>query len=282
VKQTRKRTLDELSDEDVVRLSELNYIAYWTNACRFGNAEFTDDKGITYCITGLQQEILNVILKCNLDEEVVESRIDDAIKYFRTKKIPMTWHTGLTTRPRNIGMYLEARGFPHDYDLIAMAVDMDRLNEQFTSKGCVEIVRVNSADQSRNWTECLVSSWDSPKEAVAWFHGNEWFNAAAVPSGSTDLPRRTYLGSVDGKPAATAMINWDKDVVGLQAIGTIPSERYKGVGTATILAALKDARALGYKFAVVLSTTEGVRLYERVGFRVYGKLPEHSLHFERV
>ena len=77
------------------------------------------------------------------------------------------------------------------------------------------------------------------------------------------------------------MLNWSDDVAGLQTVGTLKSARYKGVGSAVIAAALREARDLGFKIVVVLSTVDGVKLYSRLGFRIFGKLPEHSMYFNR-
>ena len=110
---------------------------------------------------------------------------------------------------------------------------------------------------------------------------NPCYNVELSPKSGTKMSRRLYLGVVDGEPSGTSMLNWSDEVVGLQTVGTHKSARYKGVGSAVVAAALSDARALGFKMAVVLSTVEGVRLYSRLGFKVFGKLPEHSMYFNR-
>jgi len=88
-----------------------------------------------------------------------------------------------------------------------------------------------------------------------------------------------YLGLLEGRPVGASMLVWGGDVAGLQTIGTIRSARRKGVGAVVARAALRDARAMGFRFAVVLSTIEGVSLYRKLGFKVFGKLPEHLMDF---
>jgi hypothetical protein len=67
--------LDELHCEVVVRTCEENYIDHWRCVGMSPNAEFSEEGCITQCITGLPQELFNVVLKCNLDLETIDSRI---------------------------------------------------------------------------------------------------------------------------------------------------------------------------------------------------------------
>jgi len=75
------------------------------------------------------------------------------------------------------------------------------------------------------------------------------------------------------------MLFWSGDIAGLQCVGTVQSGRRRGVGEAVVRAALADAQEMGFRFVVVLSTVEGVSLYQKTGFRAFGKLPEHSMDF---
>ncbi|MGQ9586883.1 MAG: GNAT family N-acetyltransferase [Thermoplasmata archaeon] len=278
----KRKSLAELSAEEVVKACEQNYIDYWRCVGSSPNAEFSENRGITQCITGLSQDIFNVVLKCNLAPETIDSRIDDAIRYYKSRRIPMVWHAGMLSEPKDIGRYLEARGFLHDYDLAAMAIELDSLHPSPDLPEAPSVKTVASGLDSKHWVECLTSSWESPKEAVPWMLQNACFNVSLELEAQRSLPRRMYLGLLEGQPVSTSMLVWSNDVAGLQAIGTVRSARGKGAGTAVITAALADARMMGFKFAVVLSTVEGLGLYKKCGFRAFGKLPEHSMHFEEL
>jgi len=279
LKARKHKSLDELSSEEVVRACEENYILFWTYVGKSPNAEFSDDRGIMQCITGLSQDVFNVVLKCNLELETIDSRIDDAIKYFRSRRISLLWHTGLLSEPKDIGKYLEARGFPHDYDLKAMAVDLDSIDDSFDSSEGVAVKSVIEYHESKSWAECLASSWESPIETVPWMLNNAYFNPSIEKGIEKSLPRRMYLGVLEGKPVSASMLVWNDEIAGLEMVGTIPSARGMGGGTAIVKAALSDASSMGFKFVVVLSTIEGVKLYEKCGFKTYGKLPEYWMNF---
>jgi len=278
LKGSRKRSLDELLSEDVVRACEQNYINYWRCVGASPNAEFSEGGGITQCITGIRQDVFNVVLKCNLNPETIDDDIDKAVKDYRSRCIPLLWHPGLLSEPGDVGRRLEARGFPHDYDLTAMAVDLESMDDLHSPEG-VTVKTVNCMRDCTDWARCLARSWESPENTDPWMLRNACFNLSIEREMGLSLPRRMYLGFLEGRAVGTSLLVWSDEIIGLEMVGTIHSARGKGVGSAIIRNALADARAKGFKFAVVLSTVEGFRLYEKNGFKEFGKLPEHTLDF---
>jgi len=276
-----RRSLLGLSPADIVRACEENYINYWRCVGRSANAEFSEDEGITRCVTGIRQDVFNVVLKCDLEGQDIEKRIDEAILEFKSRRVPLLWHTGVTSRPRDIGKYLEARGFPHDYDLAAMAADLTSIPESEGLQEGVSVRPVESESECTHWTECLARSWESPPGTSRWMQDNACFNLRVEKELGLNLPRRMYLGLLDGRPAGACMLVWDDEIAGLEMVGTVHQARYKGVGSALVNRALRDAASMGFGFVVVLATVEGVRLYEKCGFKKFGKLPEHSMDFSK-
>lgn len=275
-----RRPLNGIPDEQVCIACERNYIDYWACAGALSYAEFSEDHGITRVITGLPNEIFNIVLKCRLGPNDIEEAIDAVIEDLRERRIPLLWHVGMLTEPKNLGAYLEARGFPHDYDLRTMAVDLDSVEKVSDSSEGVRVETVSTEMQNRQWIECLAQSWHLPRAIPEWMARNPCFNVAVEPKGRAALPRRLYLGYLQDEPVSAAMLFWSDEVAGLQNVGTVPSAQSRGVGSATVKAALLDACAMDFRSVVVLSTIEGERLYERMGFRIFGKLPEHSIRFD--
>jgi ribosomal protein S18 acetylase RimI-like enzyme len=50
---------------------------------------------------------------------------------------------------------------------------------------------------------------------------------------------------------------------------TEPDVRLQGIGATMTLAALHEARALGYRVSVLRASPYGLHLYRRLGFREY-------------
>ena len=272
------KALRDLSADDICMACEQNYIDYWRSVGLTPNAEFSEDGGITRCITGLGQEFLNVVMSCKLPGDSLGSSIDAMIDQFRRRRLLLTWHVGRLTVPRDLGRHLEARGFPHDYDLTAMAYDLEQEDVSKPPEG-VAVRRVSSGEDCRTWVSCLTRGWESPPDVAPWMNENACYNIPLESRMRISLPRRMYLGMLNGRPVGASMLFWSKDVAGLQCVGTAHEGRGKGVGGAVVSAALADARALGFRHVVVLSTVEGIGMYRRVGFLTFGKLPEHSMDF---
>ena len=113
---------------------------------------------------------------------------------------------------------------------------------------------------------------------------NEWF--AVWTSGAVDavpllqdvhaqlglgphLPWHYYLGTVEGKTIATAMLFFGAGVAAVHSVATVKSARRKGFGTAMTLAALREARSVGYRVAILTASPSGIGIYRRIGFRAY-------------
>lgn len=283
VARTRAPTnLKDMTSDEVAEACEMNYIHYWRAATAASSREWSDEGGIERCLTGLPQDIFNVVLRCDLSSEHAAAQVDLAIVEFRARRIPVIWHVGRTTKPEDLGSILDDRGFPHDYDLVAMAADT-RSNQQLTEmpRG-ITVRKCGSIEEIESWIDCLARSWMSPVEVSRWMLQNPFFVGSPAQTSRRCTTRSLYLGLLDGAPRGAVMLLTCEGVAGLQCVGTVSEAQRKGLGEALVRTALGDAAAEGYGFVVVLSTTEGVPLYRKSGFMEFGKLPEHSLYFDKL
>ena len=68
----------------------------------------------------------------------------------------------------------------------------------------------------------------------------------------------------------------EKAVAGIYNVGIIPEARGQGIGTAMTIFLLREAKAAGYRIAILQASDMGVNLYHRIGFATYFKLSMYA------
>jgi ribosomal protein S18 acetylase RimI-like enzyme len=107
---------------------------------------------------------------------------------------------------------------------------------------------------------------------IPWF--NEVFDHASVWDRFA-----AYVGYVDEVPVATTAIvaSGGGDVIGVYNVATVPDHRRHGYGEAIMRHALAEAERERPARPVVLQSTEdGLRLYERMGFRTVARFSVYA------
>jgi len=84
---------------------------------------------------------------------------------------------------------------------------------------------------------------------------------------------RCWVGYAEGMPVATAASVASDGVVGLYNVATAPEYRGRGVAEAITRHAVEESLApIGLRPLVLQSTSRGLRLYERLGFRAVTRI----------
>lgn len=210
------------------------------------------------------------VFLAKLKRENMDEKIEEAIAYFRSKKLPFRWRIGTTKSPTPLGRALEAHGFTYSGTAPGMAVELDKMNEEHSPPKNLEIRQAQNEQALRDylWVMC-------PTFSVGQFIWN-WFNFEKSIGFGKDLPRRNYVGYLDGRPVSCAHMLITRGVVGIFCVATLPEVRGMGMGTALTLEPLKTARDMGFKVGVLQSSRMGLGIYNKIGFKQYCTIDQYS------
>jgi GNAT superfamily N-acetyltransferase len=135
------------------------------------------------------------------------------------------------------------------------------------------IERVRDEQALAVWTRTLAVGFGEGEREAAWV--GEMYRRIGLDDQG---PWRHYLGRLDGEPAATTSLFLGAGVAGIYFVFTVPQARRQGIGAAITLAALHEARALGYRIGVLGSSVMGYPVYRRLGFQEYCKIGVYTWH----
>jgi GNAT superfamily N-acetyltransferase len=234
---------------------------------RAAGAEVRDDGRVRWVIGNSPIDYHNCVVYADLTEGEADGEIEASLGRMRAQGVPGSWHVGPSMRPHDLGTRLLAQGFEYGGDDIGMAMDLSTLPEEVQTPAGFAIERVRDEADLAAWVETLGSGFgEGPVEA-------EWVGEMYLRLGLGDRgPWRHYLGLSDGEPVATATSFFGAGVVGIYFVSTVERARRRGIGAGITLAALREARNLGYGVAVLGSSEMGYSTYRRLGFEEHCRI----------
>jgi GNAT superfamily N-acetyltransferase len=228
----------------------------------------SDDLVLTSC--GWPCDTFNAACGARFDPGRAADRIGDALDWFAAERVPFSWWVGPGDEPPGLSTLLEDAGLLGAESELAMAAELDPL-EAAPTPDELDVRRVGTEAELDAFARLLAANWSPPDEWVVRF-----YRAAAPVVLSASAPVRFYLGSVGEQPVATAELTLGGDVAGLYNISTLTEWRGRGFGTALTVRPLLDARAEGYRTAILQAAPAGVSIYRRVGFAPFGDIREYK------
>jgi len=230
--------------------------------------EVHDDPEMLWSISDIPFPLFNSVLRTRLAPDVAEQAIATAIARCRSRGVPLLWWTWPSTRPQNLGSLLKARGFTEE-DFPGMAIDLRKLSESRAALARLRIELVDDPRKRKNWSHILRVGFELPEIVEEAFS-----DCAAL-----DFTRRgslyNHIGWMEGQPLATSTLFLGAGVAGIYNVTTIPEARRKGIGSAMTLAALNEARTLGYRVGIIHSTPIASNVYRKLGFKEYCKISQY-------
>ncbi len=233
-------------------------------AARRPTGELHEAGGVTLASAGVRFGMFNAALisaPVPACRDGLAARIAAAAAHFRKRRLD--WSCWVcehwleeTLRPRadgifvNFGLY-RAAAYP---GMLA-----ERLAPPQRRLPPLEIRRVD--DSATRLAFCQVGS-------LCFRAPFEWFREIFDRDGLWRDDLAGYVGYVRGEPAATAVTVAGAGSVGVYNVATLPSHQRRGYAEALMRHALEEARqATGIERTILQSTTQGLSLYTRMGYR---------------
>jgi GNAT superfamily N-acetyltransferase len=170
-------------------------------------------------------------------------------------------------RPSDLGERLIAHGFEYGGDDIGMAVDLSTLPEEVPVRENFVVERVRDEAGLAAWVEALGSGFGAGPVEAEW--AGEMYRRLGL---GNEGPWRHYVGLLAGDPVATSTSFFGVGVAGIYFVCTVERARRRGIGARITLAALSEARDLGYSVGVLGSSEMGYSVYRGLGFEEYCRI----------
>jgi ribosomal protein S18 acetylase RimI-like enzyme len=236
---------------------------------RWSRAELQDAGDYVRLVTGVATSMFNGIFRVRLRPDGpggVDARIEEALTPFRERNLAAFWMVGPTTEPADLAVHLRGDGWRHLDDAPGMAADLGAASLDDSAPDALDIRRVRGVDRLNQYNAAMNEGFGSPRLVRDAFL--QLFSQLGL---SDEQPLRHYVGYADVghskvRPVASSSLLLGARVAGIYNVATVPDARGQGFGTAMTRAAMRDARAAGYRVAVLHASHEGYSLYRRLGF----------------
>lgn len=243
---------------------------------RAGGGEEYRDAHIHWTIGGSPIDYHNAVVRADLTEATADAAIAQVIAKFREHNVPGSWHVSEAMTPNDLRERLVAHGFAHGSDEPGMAVDLHVLKEDQAAPPNLRIERVRDEVGLQAWARTLAQGFGEGEREANWVR-----DIYRVIGLGDESPFRHYVAWQGENPVATASLFMDGRTAGIYFVMAVPEARRQGIGGAITLAALRDARELGYRIGVLGSSEAGYAVYQRLGFKAYCKIGIYEWHAPR-
>lgn len=248
---------------------EGNLFAFFSLLRAWPQIEIHDEPELLWSISDIRFPFFNSVLRANLSPSRADGAIEEAVYRCRSRRVPMLWWTGPSTRPVELGADLIRHGFHPEYAR-GMAVSLQGLrNEPPQPRGLV-VEQVNDDDTMSKWCKVLCESFEMPSLV-----GEAFLDLSRTLGLGPSSALRHYIGRVEGEPVAISSLFLGRGVAGIYNVATLPRVRRRGIGGAMTFAPLREALAEGYPLAVLHSSEMGAGVYRRLGFQEYCKIGQY-------
>lgn len=211
---------------------------------------------------------MNRVMGAHFSPENAAARINETAALFGGR--PLTWITSPADRPADLGRLLLGQGFRHLMTWRGMALVLDGPPPAVAAPAGLEIRRAAGPEDLMTWGRTAARGFAMGEKIGRDFPGV----IAALATDSVAC----FLGSLDGRPAATASVFLGSTAAGAYFISTLGPARLRGVASAMTAALIGHARSRGCRLLVLEASPGGYEVYRRLNFAEYCRMETYTLN----
>jgi GNAT superfamily N-acetyltransferase len=252
--------LESLSHPALGRATEMMYQTAMNSLGRIFAARFYQTPEATWFVknpVGLSRVVFT-----SLTAETPKRTIDATLKTIAaSSEDAITWDLGPSLRSSRLEEGLCANGWSKQGEVQSMVLDLQDLKRPTESPAELTIELVEDEEAFKQHIHLMAIGFAFPEAVVRHLSTIDYGRTFLVPE------LRAYVGRVDGQAVAISLLLLSAGLAGIYNVATIPQMRKRGFGAAMTLAALLDARDLGYHIAVLQASEMGANIYRQLGFQ---------------
>lgn len=242
------------------------HIRYFHQRHPMMKVEMNDD--VLICDSGLACDTFNIITNLVFSR----SNINTVRDYIRTTRRPFSCWVGPGRCTPSQSRILEENGFEFVESEKAMWLDLNQIHEVPPIENFA-MRKVLSDSDVLSFAHITASNWTPPDQNVIAF-----YTMIAGMASKKKCPIEFFIGNYEDEPVCTAEVVMENNVAGLYNVSTRASHRRKGLGWATTMFCLLEAKKRDCTAAVLQASVEGVPLYKKIGFIDVGEYQEYRLN----
>jgi GNAT superfamily N-acetyltransferase len=259
------------SKEEVIHQVELNLWETWSNFGRGPGCILHDESDALWFETPIPVIPYNTVLKFQVERDV-DRRIDSLVSCYAARNVPILWIVHPSSLPLDLCTRLEQRGLQEIEIAPCMARSLAHLPEAPPLPEGVEIREAIDDNAIMELYGLAAWRWGVPEEYRP--HLRQILEQFEI--GERTSNTRFWLAWRDGIPISKIGLYSGSGSAGIYGVATKPEARGLGIASILMVTAMKAAKEMGHKLAVLDSSPLAEKLYKRLGFITVAPLRLYS------
>lgn len=241
---------------------QANFTAYLRKFSRLPGVELHEEPDITWFVSTLGAPG-NHVVRTRLDPSAdMRARLRAVLEQVSQKVDRLDWLLFPGDGPPEAAQHLAALGLQAQHNGAWMVADLLDTPPLPSPPG-LSLRRVADAAMLAIWHQVSAEGYEMSFEAIRPYH-DAYLLDRFNPAGDC----LQALGYVAGEAVTSGTLLCTPEIAGLYDISTPPRFRRRGYGAALTAWLMEMARARGYRYACLVASPAGERLYHRLGFRL--------------